>query len=99
MLKNMKFARDSKYSRKGLLAKECLKAAQKDRPKNNVKHSPWIQTFFNFLSSQIKSHDIPPEVKLDDVNNTEMEKANKSVIMRTQILFKLSGSMFFKWKK
>ena len=36
---------------------------------------------------------------LDDGNNTEMGKANKSVKMRTQILFKLSGSMFFKWKK
>ena len=87
-------------------AEKCLgkrmfkvKAAQKGRPKNDVKHSAWIQSFFNFLSSQIKSDDIPPEVKLDDVNNTEMEKANKSVKMRTQILFKLSGSMFFKWKK
>ena len=46
---------------------------------------------FNFLFSQIKS-DIP-------LNNTEMGKANKSVKMQTQILFKLSGSMFFKWKK
>ena len=46
----------------------------------------------------IKS-DILPDVKLDDVNNTEMGKDNKSVKMRTQILFKLSGSMFFKWKK
>ena len=35
----------------------------------------------NFLSSHIKSDDIPPEVKLDDVNNTEMGKANKSVKM------------------
>ena len=87
-------------------AEKCLgkrmfkvKAAQKGRPKNDVKHSAWIQSFFNFLSSQIKSDDILPEVKLDDVNNTEMGKANKSVKMRTQILFKLSGSMFFKWKK
>ena len=79
MLKNMKFARESKYSRKGLLAKECLKAAQKGRPKNDVKHSTWIQSFFNFFSSQIKSGDIPFEMKLDDVNNTEMGKANKSV--------------------
>ena len=55
------------------------KAAQKSRPKNDVKHSAWIQSFFNFLSSQIKSDDILPEVKLDDVNNTEMGKANKSV--------------------
>ena len=86
---------------KGIIGKRMLKvkAAQKGRPKNDVKHSTWIQSFFNFLSSQIKSDDIPPEVKLDDVNNTEMEKANKSVKMRTQILFKLSGSMFFKWKK
>ena len=68
-----------------------VKAAQKGRPKNDVKHSAWIQSFFNFLSSQIKS-----EVKLDDVNKTEMGKANKSVKMRTQILYKLSGSMFFK---
>ena len=40
-----------------------------------------FKVFFNFLSSQIKSDDIPPEVKLDDVNNTEMGKANKSVKM------------------
>ena len=75
-----------------------VKAAQKGRPKNDVKHSAWIQSFFNFLSSQIK-YDILPEVKLDDVNNTKMGKANKSVKMQTQILFKFSGSMFFKWKK
>ena len=83
---------------KGIIGKRMLKvkAAQKDIPKNDVKHSICSQSFFNFLSSQIKSDDIPPEVKLDDVNNTEMEKANKSVKMRTQILFKLSGSMFFK---
>ena len=71
-----------------------VKAAQKGRLKNDVKHSAWIQSFFNFLFSQIKS-----EVKSDDVNKTEMGKANKSVKMRTQILYKLSGSMFFKWKK
>ena len=76
-----------------------VKAAQKDRPKNDVKHSTCIQSFFYFLSSKIKSDDIPPEVKLDDVNNTEMGKANKSVKMQRQILFKFSGSMFFKWKK
>ena len=63
-----------------------VKAAQKGRPKNDVKHSAWIQSFFNFLSSQIKS-----EVKLDDVNKTEMGKVNKSVKMRTEILYKLSG--------
>ena len=61
-----------------------VKAAQKGRPKNDVKHSTWIQSFFNFLSSQIKSDDIPPEVKLDDVNNREMGKANKSVKMWTR---------------
>ena len=52
----------------------------------------------NFLYSLIKSDDIPPEGKLDDVNNTEMRKANKRVIMWTQILFKLSGSMFLNRK-
>ena len=76
-----------------------VKAAQKGRPKNDVKDSTWIQSFFNFLSSQIKSDDIPPEVKWDDVNNTEMGKAKKSVNMRTQILSALFGSMYFKWKK
>ena len=76
-----------------------VKADQKDRPNNNHKHSIWIQSFFNFLSSQIKSDDIQLKMKLDGVNTTEMEKVNKSVKMRTQILFKLSGSMFFKWKK
>ena len=50
-------------------------------------------SFFNFLSSQIESDYIPP-----DVNNTEIGKANKSVKIWTQILFKLSGSMYFKWK-
>ena len=57
------------------------KAAQKSRPKNHVKHSAWSQSFFSFLSSQIKSDDILPEVKMDDVNNTEMGKTNKSVKM------------------
>ena len=61
-----------------------VKAAQKERPKNDAKHSPWSK--------------IPPEVKLDDVNNTEIEKDNKSVKIRTQILFKLSGSMFLSRK-
>ena len=70
---------------KGIISKRMLKvkAAQKGRPKNDVKHSAWIQSFFNFLSSQIKSDDIPPEVKLDDIKNTEMGKANKSVKMET----------------
>ena len=76
-----------------------VKAGQKGRPKDDVKDSTWIQSFFNFLSSQIKSDDIPTEMKLDDANNTEMGKANKSNKMQIQILFKLSGSMFFKWKK
>ena len=53
----------------------------------------WIQCFFNFLSSQIKS-----EVKLDDINKTEMGEANKSVKMRTQILYKFPGSMFLSGK-
>ena len=70
-----------------------VKAGQKGRPKNDVKDSTWIQVFFNFLSSQIESDDIPP-----DVNNTEIGKANKSVKIWTQILFKLSGSMYFNWK-
>ena len=66
---------------KGIIGKRMLqvKTAQKGRSKNDVKHSTWVQGFFNFLSSQIKSDDIPLEVKLDDVNNTEMGKANKSV--------------------
>ena len=82
MLKNVKFAR-VQLLQKGIIGKRMLKvkAAQKGRPKNDVKHSTWIQSFFNFLSSQIKSDDILPEVKLDDVNNTEMGKANKSVKM------------------
>ena len=58
-----------------------VKAAQKGRPKNDVKDSTWIQSFFNFLSTEIKSDDIPPEVKLDHVNNTEKGEANKSIKM------------------
>ena len=54
-----------------------------------------FNVLLNFLSSHIKSDDIPPEVKLDDANNTEMGKVNKSVKMWTQIFLKLSGSMFF----
>ena len=100
MLKNMKFAR-VQLLQKGIIGKRMLKvkAGQKGRPKDDVKDSTWIPSFFNFLSSQIKSDDIPTEVKLDDANNTEMGKANKSNKMQIQILFKLSGSMFFKWKK
>ena len=100
MVKNVKFAR-VQLLQKGIIGKRMLKvkAAQKGRPKNDVKHSTWIQSFFTFLSSQIKSDDNPLEVKLDDVNNTQTEKANKSVKMRTQIQFKLFDSMFFKLKK
>ena len=68
-----------------------VKASQKGRPKNDVKNSIWIQSFFNFLSSQIKSDDIPPGVKLDDVINTEMGKSNESLKMPAPILSKLSG--------
>ena len=49
-----------------------VKAARKSRPKNDGKDSTWTQSFFNSLSSQIKSDDIPSEVKLDDVNNTDI---------------------------
>ena len=90
MLKNVKFAAKLKFEmsvvqllQKGIISKRMfkVKAGQKSRPKNDVKDSTWIQSFFSFLSSQIKYDDIPPEVKLDDVNNTEMGKANKSVKM------------------
>ena len=37
-------------------------------------------------------------MKLDDTNNTEIEIANESVTMRTQILLKLFGSMFLSGK-
>ena len=40
-----------------------------------------FEVLLSFLSSHIKSDDIPPEMKLDDVNNTEMGKVNKSVKM------------------
>ena len=55
-----------------------VKAAQTGTPKNDDKDSTWIQSFFNFLSSQIKSDDIPPEVKLDDVNTICKKKYFKS---------------------
>ena len=100
MLKNVKFAR-VQLLQKGIIGKRMLKvkAAQKGRPKNDVKHSTWIQSFFNFLSSQIKSDDFPSEVRLDYINNTEMGKPIKVLTqMRTQIFLKLSGSMFFTWK-
>ena len=51
-----------------------VKGTQKSRPKNDVKHSAWFQSFFNFLSYQ---NDILPEVKLDDVNNSEMRNVLK----------------------
>ena len=92
---------ESPTLQKGIIGKRMLKlkAARKGRPKNDAKDSTWIQNFFNFLSSQIKSDDISTEVKLDDLNNTKMGKANKSVNMQIQMLFKLLHSMFFKWKK
>ena len=51
-----------------------VKGTQKSRPKNDVKHSAWFQSFFNFLSYQ---NDILPEVKLDNVNNSEMRNVLK----------------------
>ena len=78
MLKNVKFAR-VQLLQKGIIGKRMLKvkAAQKGRPKNDVKDSTWIQSFFNFLSSQIKFDDIPSEEKLNDVNNIEWGKPIK----------------------
>ena len=80
MLKNVKFGR-LQLLQKGIIGKRTfkVKAPRKGRSKNDVKDSTWIQSFFNFLSSQIKSDDIPPEVKLYGVNNTEMWNPNKSV--------------------
>ena len=46
-----------------------LKAAQKGRPKIDVKDSTWTTSTFNSLFSQIES-DTPSAVKLDDFNNT-----------------------------
>ena len=82
---------------KGIIDNRMLKVnpAQKGRTKYHVRDSTWIQRLFNLLPSQIKFDDIPLEVKLDDVNNTEIEKARKSNKMQTQILFKLCGGMFF----
>ena len=42
---------------KEIISKRILKvkAAEKGRPKNDVKDSTWIQSFFNFFSSRIKS--------------------------------------------
>ena len=50
-----------------------VKGTQKGRPKNDVKHSAWFQSLFNFLSYQ---NDILPEVKLN-VNNSEMRNVLK----------------------
>ena len=58
-----------------------VKAGQKGRPKMVSKILLGFKVLLNFLSSHIKSDDIPTELKLDDVNNTEMGKANKSVKM------------------
>ena len=59
---------------KGIIGKRMLKvkAARKGRPKNDAKDSTWTQSFFSSLFSQIKSDDIPSEVKLSDVNNTDI---------------------------
>ena len=59
---------------KGIIGKRMLKvkAARKGRPKTDVKDSTWTQSFFNSLSSQIKSDDIPSEAKFDGVNNTDI---------------------------
>ena len=73
-----------------------VKAGQKGRPKKDVKDSTWIQslTKFSFFSHKIWWYSSWNEIG-DVVNNTEMGKVNKSVKMWAQILFKLSGSMFF----
>ena len=67
-----------------------------------------LKSFFNSLSSHIKSDGIPSAVKLDDVNNTDInpyitlcccnscgEILKKPIDI---ILFELFGSMF-KWEK
>ena len=73
-----------------------VKAAQKGKTKNDVKHSAWIQSFLILFI--LKLNLMIFYLKLN-LNDTELGKANKSVKMRTHILFKLSGSMFLKWKK
>ena len=59
ILKHVKFAR-FEILQKRIIGKRMfkVKAAQEGRSKNYVKHSAWIQSFFNFHSSQIKSDDI-----------------------------------------
>ena len=51
---------ESPTLQKGISGKRMLKlkAARKGRPKNDAKDSTWIESFFNSLSSQIKSDDI-----------------------------------------
>ena len=41
-----------------------VKAARRDRSNIDVKDSTWNQSFFNSLSSQIKSNYIPSEINL-----------------------------------
>ena len=41
-----------------------VKAAQRGRSNIDVKDSTWNQSFFNSLSSQIKSNYIPSEINL-----------------------------------
>ena len=66
--------REFNYSVKGLLAKDCLKLRLlgKADQKNDTKDSTWTQSFFSSLFSQIKFDDIPSEVKLSYVNNTDI---------------------------
>ena len=58
-----------------------VKTGQKGRPKMMSKILHGFKVLLNLVSSHIKSDDIPTEVKLKDVKNTEMGKANKSVKM------------------
>ena len=74
------------------------KAAQKSRPKNDVKHSAWIQSFFDFLPSQIKFDDILPDAKMNDVNNTETGKTNKSVKCKHRFCLNCLASCFLSGK-
>ena len=115
MLKNVKFAKERvKLLQKGIIGKRMLKvkATRKGKQNNDDKNSTWNQSFFNSFSSQIKSDDIPSEVKLYDINNIDinphitlcccnsckeiLKNPKKRVKMRTQILFKLFHSIF-KW--
>ena len=51
-----------------------VKASRKGRPKNDAKDSTQTQRFFRSLFSQLKSDDIPSEVKLGGVNNTDINQ-------------------------